>query len=343
MSFETHEINSASRQSTVDISVLLPDGYDASGDAYPLILQLHGGGGNRHYLADLAPIYQQMISDGTLPPCIVASLSAGASMYVGFEDFVAHELPDWIAKQYNARSDRDSLCLIGTSMGGFGTLYIGLSHPERFCAIAGLEPAIEPGFEAEPPDRRNTWWRNEAGVAAEVEHADGEGMNWDFAEVSPARIVRDSADAVRASRMEIYVEVGDEDYLNLQDGAEFLHRVLWDHDIRHEYHLVRWADHVGVSTLPRMIEGHRFLAGALAGGRSENRDMDVPDETMEKVLAALRDPDNVNTDPEDSSLSDILKSEYGPTVHARMHGPMRATAMHDPEMKRSYAKLPPTR
>ena len=54
-----------------------------------------------------------------------------------------------------------------------------------------------------------------------------------------------------------------------------MHRVLWDHDIRHEYHLVRWADHIGASIGARPIEVHRFLAGALAAGRSEERSKGV--------------------------------------------------------------------
>ena len=343
MDFQLHDVHSASRDSTVEVSVLLPDGFDPNAAPYPLIIELHGGGGNRHLLADLAPVYQHLVQEGSLPPCVVASLSGGASMYVGFEAFVANEFPTWLAKQYNTRSDRGGVCLTGVSMGGFGTLHVALQHPDRFCAVAALEPAIEPGFKAQPPDRRNTFWRNEAGVASDVEQADGSGMDWGFAEESPARVVRDQAAAIRASGMEIYLEVGDEDHLNLQDGAEFLHRVLWDHDIRHEYHLVRWADHVGRSMLHRFIEAHRFLAGALAGGRSEDRDMDVPAETMEKVFATIMDPDNTKVDPEDMSLWEILRSEYGPTVNAQMHAPMRATAEGDPEMERNYAKLPKTR
>ena len=33
------------------------------------------------------------------------------------------------------------------------------------------------------------------------------------------------------------------DFLNVHDGAEFPHRVLWDLDLWHEYRLVRNTDH----------------------------------------------------------------------------------------------------
>ena len=48
----------------------------------------------------------------------------------------------------------------------------------------------------------------------------------------------------------ILVECGDEDCFSLMDGAEYLHRVLWDLGVSHDYHLVRGADHVG----PRMAD-----------------------------------------------------------------------------------------
>ena len=45
--------------------------------------------------------------------------------------------------------------------------------------------------------------------------------------------------------------------------TEFLHRILWDHKIKHEYHLVRGADHVGRTIRPRAMEGLKFLARVL--------------------------------------------------------------------------------
>ena len=62
---------------------------------------------------------------------------------------------------------------------------------------------------------------------------------------NPASIATDNAAAIRASGLKIFFDCGDNDYLNLHDGAEFLHRVLWDHGIQHEYRLVHGADHLG--------------------------------------------------------------------------------------------------
>jgi hypothetical protein len=49
-----------------------------------------------------------------------------------------------------------------------------------------------------------------------------------------------------------YLEAGDRDFLNAHDGTEFLHRILWDLDLSHEYCLVRNAEHGGPAMRPRL-------------------------------------------------------------------------------------------
>ena len=46
-------------------------------------------------------------------------------------------------------------------------------------------------------------------------------------------------------RLAIYIEAGREDGLELHRGTEFLHRVLWDNGVKHEYRHILGADHVG--------------------------------------------------------------------------------------------------
>ena len=57
---------------------------------------------------------------------------------------------------------------------------------------------------------------------------------------------------IRDAGLAIYIDAADRDFLNAHDGAEFLHRVLWDLDLSHEYHLVRDADHGGLTMRPRL-------------------------------------------------------------------------------------------
>ncbi|MDA1076578.1 MAG: hypothetical protein O3A63_17765 [Proteobacteria bacterium] len=49
------------------------------------------------------------------------------------------------------------------------------------------------------------------------------------------------------------------EYALLAPTAEFLHPVLWDQKVKHEYHLVRGAGHVDPSLDSRTAEAARFL------------------------------------------------------------------------------------
>jgi len=49
----------------------------------------------------------------------------------------------------------------------------------------------------------------------------------------------------------------------LFEGSEFLHRVLYDAGIKHEYHLVRGADHLGRKVRTRSMEALQFLTRVL--------------------------------------------------------------------------------
>ena len=70
-------------------------------------------------------------------------------------------------------------------------------------------------------------------------------------------------DKIRASGLQIYLDCGDEDMFLLFEGSEFLHRVLYDARIKHEYHLVLGADHLGRTVRPRSMEALQFLTRVL--------------------------------------------------------------------------------
>ena len=81
-----------------------------------------------------------------------------------------------------------------------------------------------------------------------------------YAANNPATIVRDHSQRILASGLAIYIEAGSEDSFGLDRGTEFLHRVLYDNGIKHEYRYVRGADHVGASLIGRVTDGLLFLS-----------------------------------------------------------------------------------
>ena len=70
-------------------------------------------------------------------------------------------------------------------------------------------------------------------------------------------------DPSRLLGLGIYLEVGDQDLFYIDQGTEFVHRVLFDAGISHEYRLVKGADHVGASLVPRSLDAFAFIGRQL--------------------------------------------------------------------------------
>jgi S-formylglutathione hydrolase len=250
--------------SPVEYAVLLPE--DAA-PGLPLLLFLHGGGGSRAFLENSRALIEEMWARDVIPPMVVATPSVGRSFYMDYRDgsqkwetFILEELRSHLADAYGAsRSERDHY-LMGISMGGMGGLRLGLKYPERFGAVVALEPGVDPAHRWEDVPARAKFWRG----PALMESLFGSPFDSEYWTANnPATIAMRNAEAIIAAGLPIYIEAGDEDWFNLHEATEFLHRVLWDAGIKHEYHLVRGANHVGRTVPPRMGEGFEFLGRVL--------------------------------------------------------------------------------
>lgn len=251
----------------VEYAVLLPDGYESAPGPFPLLLFLHGGGGDKSFLARMRSTIEEAWKAGSVPKMVVATPSAGRSFYMDYRDgsqkwesfiigpFLAH-----LREKYKVSRDRSGTVLFGISMGGMGVLRLGLKYPDKFAGLAAIEPGIDPAFNWKDVKPRNRFWRTdelmESIYGKPFDHAYWEANN-------PASIAVAHAGKIRASDLGIYIECGDEDSFNLHEATEFLHRVLWDKQIPHEYHLVRGADHLGRTIRARSLEGLEFLARVL--------------------------------------------------------------------------------
>jgi S-formylglutathione hydrolase len=146
-------------------------------------------------------------------------------------------------------------------MGGMGALRMAFKFPERFAAVAAMEPGIEPALAFDDIELRDRFWRDDA-LFEQIYGSPVDRAYW--AENNPATIVTDDPERLRDSGLAIALECGDRDSFGLHRGTEFLHRVLFDHGISHDYHLVRGADHLGRTVPGRFERVLEFLAGALA-------------------------------------------------------------------------------
>jgi len=142
-------------------------------------------------------------------------------------------------------------------MGGLGALRMSFKYPTRFRAVVAQEPGLEPTIEWIESYPRYRFWQ----PPDLYEEAFGKPVDPAFWQANnPAAIARSNSAALKQSGLAIYLEVGDEDIFLLNEGVEFLHRVLLDNGIRHEYRLVYGANHVGRTLPARTIEALKFLS-----------------------------------------------------------------------------------
>lgn len=286
--------------SPVEYAVIAPDGFQKMQNL-PLVLNLHGGGGNRKGLLRQAKQWDELWKSGAIPPAIVVMPSVTArGFYMNFkdgteqwEDFIIGPFLDHLRKTYPVTSQPKRTFISGVSMGGMGSLRIALKHPDQFGAVAALEPGIEPILAFSDMQPKHRFWRGDA--LFEVAFGKPVDENY-WAANNPATIASTQAQAIRDSGLQIYLEAGDVDQFWLYEGAEFLHRILWDERIQHEYHLVRGADHVGPSMQERLDEGIRFLF-RYHSPWVETRRMKAVDRMLDPLKAKIEGRDHYNEIP----------------------------------------------
>lgn len=133
----------------------VPRNYD-SARSYPLVIMLHGAGSN-HRLAlkrvfgkSNLPGESDAIASRYFQPwddvdyIVAAPFARGTMGYEGIPEADVLQVIDECFANFNI--DRNRVYLTGLSMGGGGTLYIGLSHPDLFAAIAPVCPAPPAAF-----------------------------------------------------------------------------------------------------------------------------------------------------------------------------------------------------
>ncbi len=247
----------------VEYAVIAPDGFREMDDL-PLVLNLHGGGGDRERLFDQRAVWAALWDSGAIPPAVVVMPSVTErGFYMNFqdgserwEDFIVGPFIEHLRKTYPVSSAAERTFITGVSMGGMGSLRIAFRYPDMFGAVAALEPGIEPITRYAAMQPKHRFWRSDE----LLQRAYGNPVDAAFwRRNNPASMVVDNPATLRDSGLQIYIEAGDEDQFWLYEGAEFLHQVLWAQRIPHEYHLVRGADHVGPSMAARLDEAIRFL------------------------------------------------------------------------------------
>ena len=322
----------------VPYAVLVPPGYD-EGDAYPLCVFLHGGGGSRENLAALQPLFDNWWATGILPPMVIASASTGALSYyldhpdgsARWESVIAEDFPAHLRDKYNAGHDRASTFVAGISMGGYGSLKIAFARPDQFAAVAAIQPLLEPGFRDSDIGARNRL-HHMVGGPRELLGATRDAAL--FESNNPASRACANAAFIRESGLAIYLEVGGDDFLNAHDGTEFLHRVLWDLEIAHEYRLIRGGDHGGPTFVPRIRDAFAWLGSVVAEQRAASAEPSADECAMNDWVSRGLTGDPPPVASSSKAFITMLRAQLRPV--------REQAARTDPTALRRYGVLPKT-
>jgi enterochelin esterase-like enzyme len=152
-----------------DVTVYLPPSYLQDNQRrYPVIYMLHGFtdndsqwfGWEGHWI-NLHQVIDEALADGRTREMIVVMPNAynrfkgsmySSSVTIGdWETFIVKELVDYMDKNYRTIPDPRSRGLAGHSMGGYGTIRLGMKFPDVFSAIYILSPCCMEGTVSSNP------------------------------------------------------------------------------------------------------------------------------------------------------------------------------------------------
>lgn len=246
-----------------DYAVLVPAAA-RPGEPVPLILHLHGAMSSAASLEEAKEAYDRAWADGDLPPAVVACPSTPTlgGFYIdhargaAWETFVAEEFPDHLDHRFALCGTRG---LIGFSMGGYGALKLAFRNAESWAAVAALCPTIFPAETSSAVPETNR-----PSILGELNRAMGEDAET-YRRNTVYGALRANRDALRRSGQRIYFDCGTANEFHLHDGAAYLHRVLTELEIPHEFRSVAGARHADEQMPFRRAEAIRFLGRALAG------------------------------------------------------------------------------
>lgn len=159
-----------------DVVVWLPPGYEQSQERYP-VLYMHDGNnlfdrntafGGREWRVDETAM--RLVEQGQIRPVIIVAVANTAARMdeytwhsmdwdgqqrggqgANYGRFLAQELKPMIDREYRTRPEREQTAVMGSSLGGLISFYLGKHHGDTFGLIGAMSPSV--------------WWAERQAVA----------------------------------------------------------------------------------------------------------------------------------------------------------------------------------
>jgi len=137
-------LSDAGQPADRELSVYLPEDYDASGLAYPVLYLIHGGSLSCNQLTMSNRMWFMYGVDSLFygvpePMIIVMPSMGGCGRDVKIEDeYLVREIIPFVDGKYRTILHREGRAISGLSRGGEDALNIAVLHPELFSVVAGI-------------------------------------------------------------------------------------------------------------------------------------------------------------------------------------------------------------
>lgn len=236
--FSIVRMKSKALHRTNNVYIYTPPGYKSSREHYPVVYLLHGcpGEGRDWFVKGRAhETAERLILAKQIQPVILVSADDfgpngprdhaeylnSARGRVMAEDYIAHELPQFIDTTLRTIPSPNARALVGLSSGGYGAINVGTKHQDVFHVLAAHSGYFDPRFE-----------RDEIERMLGVEH----GRLWD-ANNPHKQVSQWRSDP----NLRIYLDCGDSDEL-LPDNQQ-LDKELTANHIKHVFYVTDGAHH----------------------------------------------------------------------------------------------------
>jgi enterochelin esterase-like enzyme len=218
-------------------AIYLPPDYETSRRSYPVLYLLHGGGddqtgwvqfGEVNYIAD------KTIKNGKSTPMIIVMPDAntGKRGYLNdvtgqwrYEDFFFEEFMPYVENTYRIKSEKRYRAVAGLSMGGGGTFYYALHHPDLFSAACPLSASTGPTDK----ERAKSYMKRRGMEDATEQQIEDWLKKYNVLEIIK-NMPEDKKKAVRW-----YIDCGDDDFL--YEGNSQVHIAMRKNNIPHEFRI----------------------------------------------------------------------------------------------------------
>jgi enterochelin esterase-like enzyme len=218
-------------------AVYLPPGYETSQRSYPVLYLLHGAGDDQTgwvQFGEVQHIADKAILEGkaTAMIIIMPDANTGRRGYFNdvnnewrYEDFFFEEFMPEVEKKYRIKTEKRSRAIAGLSMGGGGTFFYAMHHPELFSSACPLSAAV----------RSNTFEEFKKGLETNKVVVKNESKLQPYFDRHSALQQISLNDVEKMKSVKWYFDCGDDDFL--YEGNSLVHIAMKKKEIPHEFRI----------------------------------------------------------------------------------------------------------